>query len=172
MRSVLDNKLLLSIVAILLLANIAMLIFFVRGRESDSKEFRHEKSRSPMTVFLQEEIGFSPEQMASYDALRQENRKKMKPLSEDIRQAKIQFFHLLERNALDTAVLNQAASRIGEKQKEIELQVFKNFRSIRTLCNEEQLVKYDSLVPATIEKMWFAERRGNGRQKPDSLIRK
>ncbi|MEJ7737772.1 MAG: hypothetical protein WKF97_10125 [Chitinophagaceae bacterium] len=172
MHSVLNNKLLLFIVAVLLLANIAMLIFFVGMKDASHKNHRNDRSKSPISVFLEKEVGFNQEQMASYEALRQQNRQKMKPLFEDIRVAKIQFYQLLRHSAFDTSLLNRAALTIGEKQKNIDLQAFQNFRAIRSLCSPEQQLKYDLLVPGVIEKMWFSERKGNSRQKEDSLKNK
>lgn len=138
-------------------------------KDSRTKNHRNERSRSPVTDFLEKEVGFNQEQMANYEILKQNNRQKMKPLFEDIRLAKIQFFKLLRHAVVDSAVLNQAALKIGERQKIIDLQAFENFKTIRTLCIPGQQLKFDSLLPGVIERMWFSERKGNSRQKQDSL---
>lgn len=92
----------------------------------------------------------------------------MKPLFEDIRLAKIEFYGLLSKGSIDDSTLSRAASTIGEKQKAIDLQAFENFREIRKLCTAEQQPRYDSLIPGIIGKMWFAPRKGNSRHKENS----
>lgn len=76
MRNVLNNKVLLLIVAILLLANIALLVSFVGMKKPEKNISRDERQRPPMTVFLDKELGFNQQQMEQFDTLRQRHRQK------------------------------------------------------------------------------------------------
>jgi protein CpxP len=168
MRKVLNNKVLLFIVVILLLANVAMLLYFLGLRESGKRNAHFERQKSPITEFLQNEIGFSPAQMANFDKTRRQHREQMKPLFEDMRAAKVQFYGYLTNPAASDSMINAAASTIGEKQKLLDMQTFSNFKEIRTLCTPQQQPKYDSLIVNEISKMWFPSWKGNGRQQKDS----
>jgi Spy/CpxP family protein refolding chaperone len=168
MRKVLNNKVLLFIVAILLLANIAMLFYFLWIREPARKNFRGDRQKSPMTEFLQTEIGFNTGQMAAFEKIRQQHRQKMRPLFEDIKTAKVQFYGFLTNPVINDSTLNQSAKLIGEKQKLLDLQTFHNFKEIRGLCTPEQQPKYDSLIVNEISKMWFPSWKGSGRPGKDS----
>lgn len=168
MRKVLNNKVLLFIVAILLVANVAMLVYILKMREPGKKGSRTERQKSPITEFLQNEIGFSPEQLAAFDKTRQSHRQMMRPLFEDIKTAKVSFYKSLTNPGISDPALDSAASIIGEKQKLLDMQTLRNFKEIRTLCTPDQQPKYDSLIVNEISKMWFPSWKGNNHQPKDS----
>jgi protein CpxP len=168
MRKVFNNKVLLFIVAVLLLANIALVFYFV-GMKERGKRMGNDHQRPNISVFLKKDIGFNDQQMAAFDKLRQQHRQKMRAGFEDIRQAKVKFYDLLSNPVVNDTALHQAASGIAEKQKALELMTFQNFREIRALSTPSQLPMYDSLVPGLIEKMWFQLPRDNAHDKRDSL---
>lgn len=51
------------------------------------------------------------------------------------------------------SILELRADGIGEQQRNLDLFVVKHFKEIRKICTHEQLPKYDSLLPALIERM-------------------
>ena len=168
MRKVLNNKVLLFLVAILLLANVAMLVYILRMREPGKKNTRTERQKSPITEFLQNEMKFSADQMAAFDKTRQTHRQKMRPLFEDIKTAKVTFYKNLTVPGVTETTLDSAAVIIGQKQKLLDIQTFKNFQEIRTICTPDQQPKYDSLIVHEISKMWFPSWKGNSHQQKDS----
>lgn len=159
MRSLLNNKVLLFIIGMLLLANITLLFFFVWTKEPRKTSAHREKQPSPVTLFLEKEIGFDKAQMAKFEELRQQHRREYKVLSEEIRVTKIGFYQLLSNATVSESTLNQKATEIGNKQKDIDLQAFKNFQEIGDLCTPDQKPRFDSLIPGVIEKMWFSPRK-------------
>lgn len=161
MYKVLNNKVLLFIIGILLLANITMFVFFLRMKEPAKKEHRSERRRSPVAVFLEKDLHFNQQQMAEYEKLRSEHRQHMKSMAENLRLAKVQFYGLLQDTNVHDSLLQRNASRIGDLQKALDLQAFQNFRELRTLCNPEQQPRYDSLISDIIGQMWFPARKGN-----------
>jgi Spy/CpxP family protein refolding chaperone len=164
------TKVLISIIAVLLLTNIAMLIFVVGTRDHRRKR-GDEGNRGPGTsisIVLEQKVGFTREQMDKVKELRGTHREKMHSLFEDIRLAKISFYGHLGENEVNDSVFNTSGNAIAEKQKAIDLQAFKNLRELRALCTPEQLPKYDSIMPGVLENMWFPARRGNNDKKKDS----
>lgn len=169
MRKVFNNKVLLFIVAILLVANVAMVCYFLWMREPAKRSFHGEqRQKTPITEFLQAEIGFSQAQMLAFDTIRRSHRQKMRPLFEDIKTAKVQFYQFLTNPDVNDSALNRAAAIIGEKQTLLDLQTFQNFKEIRTLCTPEQKARYDSQIVNEISQMWFPSWKGNGRPGKDS----
>lgn len=168
MHKVLNNKMLLFIVAILLLTNIAMLFYIFASREPVKRSPHGERQRSPVTEFLQKDIGFTQEQMKAFDNTRLKHRQTMRPLFEDIKKAKLQFYGYLTNAEVSDSILDVTASIIGEKQKLLDMQTFRNFKEIRALCTPEQQLKYDSLIVNEISRMWFPSRKGNNRPQKDT----
>jgi hypothetical protein len=165
MKSVLTNKVLIFIIVILLLANIFILAFFL-GKKDPEK--RSHNQRPPVAVLLEKDLGFSASQMDAYEKMRQQHRQVTRPLFEDIRLTKVKFYKLLSDADAPETVVDSLATLIGEKQKALDLRAFRNFKEIRSLCNDSQRPVYDSLIPGVIGKMWFTPKKGNGRPGKDS----
>src|SRR5215213_8083814 len=122
------NKVLLFLVGILLLTNIAMLVFFVWKKNPDEKPRSGRSDRSSaVREFLKDSIGFNDQQLAQYDQLRQHNREAMRPLFEDLGNAKLNYYRFVSQPAADSAS-QAAATVIGEKQKALDMAFFNHFR--------------------------------------------
>jgi protein CpxP len=161
------TKVLIFIIIVLFLANLAMLGYFLGLGSPVKKVGERDNSRGPnvMNTVLQERVGFSEDQMKRVSELRKQHWNNMRQLFEESRKAKIDFYKNLSQAEVSDTLLKTAASRIGNTQVAIDLQTFRNFRDVRSLCTPEQLPRYDSLVPATIQKMWFPARKGNSNRK-------
>jgi len=159
------NKTLLAIIAVLLVSNIAVLLYFVvlknNGRHPD-------KRRSPMTEFLQKEVGFTPGQLHLFDSLKQRHHTIIKPLGEDLSRSRDSLYNLIGKPAATDSALQAAAAVIGRKQSALELQLFDNFQQIRGICTPAQLPKFDSLAPSLVRKMMIPSRRFSAPKKTDS----
>jgi len=164
MGRLINNTVLVFIVAILLLSNIAMLTYFV-WMKHPAKNVHSERQRSPVSAFLEKQVGFNSQQMEEFEKLRQQHRQKIRPLFENLRLAKMEFYQLLKDTTVGDSILHQKASVVGERQKQLDLQAFQNFRDIRAICTPEQKPRYDSLVPGVVSKMWYPPRRTSDREK-------
>lgn len=148
------NKILIFIIAILLLANIGMLIFFEgikKHGDRDSKDAG--KAHSGITDLLKKEVGFSDTQLVRYKQMRKEHWDKMKPLFDEMNNTKTRFYNLLNSPSVSDSVLSNMADSIGIRQKNIDLQVFHHFKEVGNLCTPEQHAKFDSLVVRVIKRM-------------------
>lgn len=167
MRSVLKNKVLVTIIAILLLANIAMLVFFMSGmRKPEMNDLSSKKPVHTAESFLQTNIGFTDQQVLQFKKLRDVQHDKLNPLFEDLRNTKDQFF-MLVKDSVSEPQIDSIATTIGSKQKNLDLQVFRTIREVRGLCNKQQQIKFDSLLPKIAYKMVGHIRKG--KPKEDSL---
>ncbi|HEY9364335.1 MAG TPA: hypothetical protein VIQ00_13800 [Chitinophagaceae bacterium] len=152
-------KFLIFLISILLITNIAMLVFFVWKKPIDQRD-RGER-RVSTSELLKTKIGFSETQMKEYDQLKQEHRESMRPLFDSIRIAKEDFYKQLNQPSVNDSVLNITAANIGKKQQMIDLQVFNHFRKVRGMCTGDQQPKFDSLINGIIQKMIVPWRRGD-----------
>lgn len=164
MRSVLKNKVLVSIIAILLVANIALLLFLISGMRKPDRENPPNSRPGHSTIpFLQDKIGFSEQQINQFNQLKEEHRQKINPLFEDLRITKDKYFSLV-KDSHPKAYTDSLAAVIGEKQKNLDIQLFMTVRDIRGLCTAEQQVKFDSLLPKIAYKMVGHIRRSNPKE--------
>lgn len=160
------TKILLFLVGILLLANIVMLVFFVGKKSPEKPPASHYGGRSRSEVMrelLRDSVGFSQQQLAQFDQLRQTHRESVKQLFDEMRIAKLGFYKLTA--PADSAALSTAAEAIAQKQKQLDLTFFKHFQDVRQLCTPDQTARYDSLVQKIVRRM--VSGRGEPRQKKD-----
>ena len=161
------NRILIFLVVFLLITNIAMLLYFTMF--NGASRSNHEEHRGPgITAFLQNEDGFSKEQMAMLDSLKKQHRTIIRPLFDELGKSKDSFYQLLGKPGLTDSILNAAADEIGKKQAALDLQFFQNFTSIRKLCTDQQLLKFDSVMPILASKMMKPWQKNNLYRKRDS----
>lgn len=171
MRSVLKNKVLVTIIGILLLANIAMLVFFMSSMKKPDREPRPEQPVSHTTEsFLQSKIGFSDQQLLEFNQLKDEHHKRLFPLFEDLRKTKDDFY-LLVKDSVSNSAIDSFAAKIGDKQRILDREVYQTIREVRKICTSQQRDSFDSMLPKIAYKMAGHIRKGNpkeeGRKRPN-----
>jgi periplasmic protein CpxP/Spy len=160
------NRILIFLVIFLLLTNIGMLLYFTAFNRNPKAN--HGEWRGPVTTFLQNEAGFSKDQMSMLDSLKKQHRTAIKPLFDDLGKAKDNFYQLLGKPVVTDSMLKAASDEIGKKQAALDLQFFQNFISIRKLCTEQQLLKFDSVMPSLASRMMQPWQKNNSSRKKDS----
>lgn len=139
-----------------------MLIFFIALSKSPDKRQRNHESNG-MYNSLQNEVGFSKDQLDQYQALRKEQRDKAKPLFIELRNAKKNFYGLIYNKNIPDSLLNADADSIAQQQKKLDMQMFSYFNNIRNICSPDQLEKFDTIINVQIIRM-VGWRPGNNRQ--------
>jgi len=153
-----NNRALILLVAILLLTNIGVLIYFL----SSSKPSRPEppKERKSPVDYVKEEIGFNETQAAEFKKLHESHMDSLKILGEEVRKSKTAFFNLLQQQNVGDSSVRVAADKIGRAQEEFELNNFRHFQRVRALCSDsQQQIKFDSMVSRMINRP-FGRRGG------------
>lgn len=152
MSNITRTKPLIIIIIFLLITNVGMLLFFLFGsRQGDRKSRGH--SYSGMYYSLQTEVGFTKDQLGQYQTMRGKQIEKVKPLFNDVRKAKEDFYNLLFVNNTPDSVVQRQADSISIKQRGLDMQMFLYLRSIRGLCTPDQQQKFDSLLTRVVQKM-------------------
>ena len=143
-----NNRVLLLITSVLLVANIGLLYYFVFNKP-------HNLSKPPINPIekVKNEVGLNDEQAVAYDSLRSQQFRNMKPLFKQLTKSKEDFFSLIYQQGVNDSVLNSYASKIGEKQMALDVSTFHYFQSIKALCNEEQKPKMDSFIKQIVKRI-------------------
>jgi hypothetical protein len=166
------NRILIFLVVFLLLANIVMLLYFTAFNKPEAKA-NHPDRRGPgITAFLQNDVGFSKEQMNMLDSLKKQHRSVIRPMFDELGKSKDDFYQLLGKPQVTDSALHAAANEIGKKQAALDLQFFRNFNSFRKLCTDQQLLKFDAVMPSLTSKMmkpW--QKNGTARKKDSTQIK-
>ncbi len=153
------SKVFILIIGILLVANIAMLSFFLWNKDDGRQGKRPDRS-AMISSFLEKEIGFSKQQLVQYDTLSNRHKEQMKAMFDKLRGTKDQQFKQLTAGDFSDSVINSVADQSAASQKMMEMQMFNHLRSIRMLCTPEQLPKFDSLFVKVLNR-----RGGEGKKK-------
>lgn len=130
-----------------------MLLFFLfSGKHPERRPKDH--NQKGMYTSLQNEVGFTKDQLEQYQLLRKGQIEKVKPLFSGVRKAKKDFYNLLYSNILPDSLIQTSADSIAQKQKDLDTQMFMYFRSIRNLCSTPgQQQKFDSSMNKVVQRM-------------------
>jgi Tfp pilus assembly protein PilO len=157
MKQFTQNKLLVLLVAVLLIANLGLMLWFFVFRNNHDK---HEPPR-PVADFIQKQLGFNSDQAAKFQQLRDQHKEAVKPVIEDMKKLKDSLYSLLQKPQLDDTLAVNLIDRIGEKQKEWELMIFHHFQKLRAICDSSQLPKFDTLVHRMVTRESWGHRKSS-----------
>ncbi len=160
------SKAYLSIIAILLVANIAMVAFFLLKKDKDRHDKPRVDRRTMISNFLKTEIGFDTVQLQQYDTLSIRHKESMKTMFDSLRGAKDKQFKRLTEGNFSDSVMIEVADHSAINQKAMELKMFNHLKNVRLLCNPDQLPKFDSLFVKVLNRRG-GEGRAENRKKKD-----
>jgi protein CpxP len=149
------TKSLLIIIAILLISNVSMLVYFLSRPQPKAEQ----KKRSDMAEFFTKTVGFSSAQLADFEKKKQSHRDSIGRYFKDLNDSKESFYKLLGQHPLDTVTFDMMADSIGQKQVSIDKAFFRHFLDVRSLCTASQKPVYDSLFPGELRKMIAGRRK-------------
>jgi len=143
------NKILILIIAALLISNLTVLGFLLWGKNCERKPTERGKSFSD---YFEKQLEFTPDQVTKFHQLRDAHLENIRPYLKDVRTAKDSLFSLMRLSDLADSVVERAANDLAQKEKAQELQSFRHFRSVRELCNDQQKIKFDTLMNKIINR--------------------
>jgi hypothetical protein len=148
-----NNKVLLTIIVILLITNIAMMLFCFCRKHCGRPNERSLPPKEAMSMLLKNEVKFTSEQMKQFDSLRNDHRTEIKPLFKKMNAVKDNFYWHMRDEFVEDSLFNSGLDSIALTQKMLDRAMFFHFRKIRMLCTPEQLPVYDSLALPLIKRM-------------------
>lgn len=144
-----NNKVLLSLLVLLLLTNVGMLWYFTREEKIEEKPMSRTERMANM---VQKELGFSEDQKQQYIALRLKRDSLLAPLNADLRAAKLEMINLLKQDNVPDSVVLSVAQKIAAKQVPIETEFYKHFIRIKAMCQPQQYNAFDSLLNRMVRR--------------------
>jgi hypothetical protein len=113
---------------------------------------------------LKREIGFNAQQATTYDTLRAEHYRSIRPMFEDLNTSRDSLFKLMHQPMIADSLIASQSEVVYEKQKAIDIKMHRYFRSLRDLCTEDQKPKMDSFLTNLGKKMAGGRRWGGERK--------
>ena len=142
-----NNRILTIAVVLLLITNIALVIFMVKGRKGQGKR----EGRDPFAMMVKE-LDMSEQQQTDYKAQKEEHFKVIRPLFDSLRSAKTAFFALTKEANVSDSMVNAYSQRISVRQAEIDKLTFAHFKRVRGLFTPEQQPKFDTFVQKMMQR--------------------
>jgi periplasmic protein CpxP/Spy len=152
MDTITKNKSLVSIIIFLLITNLAMLFFFLKVNNPVQKS-PGGHDQNGISTLLKNDVGFRDDQIEKYKSLRKEHLEKVRALFDDLRKSKENLYNLLYAPAVSDSVINNAADKIAEKQKGLDMEMFNHFKLYRNICDSNQLEKFDTTIKKVITRL-------------------
>lgn len=143
------NKILLIIIGFLLITNIAMLIFFVLPSENEQRRHHH----NSFADALKEKVQFTDSQFVQYQQRRQVQKKINREQFRKLRNAKEDFFSLLNFPGASDSLIQSKADSIGLQQKKLDLSMYKYFQDLRKIATHQQLNAFDTAAQKALHRM-------------------
>jgi Spy/CpxP family protein refolding chaperone len=148
------NKILVTLIVLLLLANVAWLFLYMKKGKHPGREGR----RMDFYAQLKNEVGFSDAQVKQMQQLREQHRAQQEPLLDSMAKLRGEIFDRATNTDNDSAV-NRNIMKIVLLQQEMEKKWLTDIREVKKICTPQQTPKFDSLMKKTM--MMF----GRGRKK-------
>lgn len=127
-----------------------MLALLLVGRPEGKKP--HTKPKDPIEEknriqqLLKDELGFDEMQVEQYLRLREEHRKQVSLLQNEIRQVKKQMYDEVLQDKPQLKLSDSLLTIVQEKQVQIEQITFQHFLDLKELCNQGQQDKLRLLI--------------------------
>jgi hypothetical protein len=77
----------------------------------------------------------------------------VKPLFNEVRNSKKEFYGLIYSSNIPDSLLNADADSIAQKQKRLDLQMYNYFKNIRNICTSGQTQEFDSVIKKVVVRM-------------------
>jgi hypothetical protein len=160
-----NNKILSIAIVLLLITNIALVIFMVKGKSQH--DVRRPNGKGDPFETLAKELNMTEQQKKEHIQFRDEYFKLVRPLFDSVRSAKSAFFALVKDSTVTDSMRNVYNRRQSDIQYTIDSLTFTHFYKVRALYTGEQQKKYDEMVQKMLQKQ-----NGRGNWKKDSTGKK
>ena len=141
-------KWLMSLVAVLVVLNVALLAFLWTSKKND---VNYTNRPGDGRAYLIKSLKLNDKQQQQFDSLRKNHFEQMTSYNEEMRRLKDELFDNLHQPAIGN--IDSITNRIGEIQSKIDLQTFRHFSAVRAMLNEDQKSKFDITIKDVLHRM-------------------
>ena len=157
------NKFLVILVIVLLLTNLGMLWYFTSDKKGNDGEKMGKNERQ--VAFMTKQLSLDSNQREHYSLLRARRDSVLKPLNDSLREAKLNLVFLLKQDHVSDSLVMAAIDGIAARQKPIELEFYRHFSRVRSMCRDGQVAKYDSMLVNMVNKNTGKEDKKSDKKK-------
>jgi Spy/CpxP family protein refolding chaperone len=144
-----SNRILTIAVVLLLLVNVAMLVFMLKGRSHYGG--RSSGRGNPMEM-MAKELKMTEQQQTEFKKLREEHFKTIGPVFDSIKTLKKSLFELVKKEDASDSTITKYSSLIAEQQAVIDKATIKHFRTTRALFTGDQQKQFDEFVEKMMQR--------------------
>lgn len=146
------QKWLLVLVAILFLTNIATLsIFWFKKPKRPGQPAENAKRR--MGQWMVDQMKFDSVQAQAYWKMRDSVVVLQRPLMDSIRDAKKNFYNLLNQPNVTDSMLHLRSDHVAALQKRLDFVTYRHFKEVQSILHHDQLQKFDTVVKEIVDRM-------------------
>jgi hypothetical protein len=143
-----NNKILSFAVVLLLLVNIALVIFMVKGK----KRAPHRKDgREPFEMMVKE-LEMTDQQQTDYKSQKDDHFKSLRPVVDSLRSARTVYFDLVKDPAFNDSLADKYNKIILDQQATINKMTLAHFRSVRNIFTPVQQPKFDDFLKKMVQR--------------------
>lgn len=140
------QKWLQILLVVLVVLNISTLFLLMKSQRPPKRLPPFEQ----VEKYLITELKMTSEQVAQFKVLSEEHHQKMRGLHHEQRRFKKVVIQQLKHPEVDD--VNGLLEKIGDNQKARDAEMFRYFRSVRSMLNEKQQIAFDDIIVDALEK--------------------
>lgn len=152
-----NNKILSVAVVLLIIVNIALVIFMIKGKGRPGER----KGGEPFEMMVKE-LNMTDQQQKDFKVQKEEHFKSIRPLFDSLRRAKTSLFSLIKLPEASDSLVDLYTRKISEQQSTIDKLTYAHFKKVRSLFTAEQQPKFDEFV---LKMMQHGGRRDSSNKK-------
>lgn len=102
--------------------------------------------------FIAKQLEFDAAQSQQFEELDAAHREKMNAILDEIRSSKDALFDKLADETVDDSQIDAITTQIANKEKAKELETFRFFRAVGEICNENQKVRFKTIIKDALRR--------------------
>lgn len=140
------NLLLYILLAFLIIVN----VFFLFNYLGKSK--KHKGQKGERKNYIVKKLDFNESQKLQFIQLDSSHQNRVRLISNTIRGFKDNLFDNISSTTFSEEDLDSITSLISEQEKLKDIEVFNHFRAIEAICDEEQKIKFKSIIKNALHR--------------------
>lgn len=142
------NRLLTIAVVLLLLVNVTMLIFMLKGR---GHHYKGNRGDGPFDEMVKE-LSMTEQQQSDFKKFKDEHFRSIRPVFDSVKTLKKSLFNLIKDENLNDSLVNHYSSLISEQRAIADKLTINHFHKVRNLLNADQQKKFEDFVQKMIQR--------------------
>ena len=111
---------------------------------------REKQQKEKSIVFLKKVLKLSAPQVKEFRKLKKEHREQTKKMLDNMRMLRNTMFENINNENFDIVSITDS---IAFNQKKVELSVYNHFRTLRSVCDDNQKLKFDKITHKIIREI-------------------